>query len=789
MDTPLTELQSNVKKDPDLYKEIVLQHIEEYTQLITNFPENPSGPNERLGELIYFLSQISPFFVVELKHFPSQILTILDNYYVALHQEFRKTLFSSLIILRNREQIPAMSILPLCFKLFRCQDKGLRLQAFNFLISDIKKINKSSQNYKLNKQLQGFIFDMIKDSNVTAAKKSLHVVMTLYKKRVWKDSRTVNVIANACLLKEPKLVQIGCTFLLAADTDSFETDDEEDEEAPEKTIIGAKKSKGKINKREREIANYERKERRKERKIENKAPDFLTIDQINNPQGFVEEMFLNLQKTFSKAKYDLKIVMLQVIARIVGRHRLILLELYPYLQKILSPKSRRITHILIVCAEATHELVPPSDLQPLVKKLIDNFIGEQCAEETLILGLNTLREICKRQPLVVDADVLEYVAGFKNYRNKSVVVAACSIISLYKEIKPSLLKKKLRGNGEDQVGEFGEVKVFKRIPGIELLESQNDGKGLSTNQTVFLRQPIVKSDNLERLEKVLEKRKEKEDQNEEKNNQEEEEGSEEEGSEEEGSEEEGSEEEGSEEEESEEEESEEEGNEEERSEEEIEEEESQEEENEEEDSEEEEEGDEDSKNERDSEEIEEENSNSELTESENSGQESMSNEEDISPPEENTLLQGAQYLPQSNPQLPIECDRILTQKDFNRIKQLQREAEARRKHEQFVDDSESDSNPHDFLEDSDLETGQVSKQEKRKATIEEKLKRKYERKKKTGGKTHREHKKNKPALMVMKKKQSGIKEQLQQVRKKIRRSKQQLGKFSKRFSQTKKKAA
>ena len=184
MEKPLPELQGEVKKDPELYKETVIELIQEYSTFLSSFPETPSSSNSRLGELITFLSQISPYFLSELKNFPSQLLNILNNYYSALDSEFRMTLFSALILLRNREQIPAMSILPICFKLFRCQDKALRLLAFNFLIKDIKKINKHSQNYQINKQLQGFIYEMIEDTNITAAKKSLHVLMTLYKKRI-----------------------------------------------------------------------------------------------------------------------------------------------------------------------------------------------------------------------------------------------------------------------------------------------------------------------------------------------------------------------------------------------------------------------------------------------------------------------------------------------------------------------------------------------------------------------------------------------------------------------------
>ena len=49
---------------------------------------------------------------------------------------------------------------------------------------------------------------MLKDSNLLAAKKSLDVMVELYKKNVWKDAKTVNVVASACLSDLSKVLNI-----------------------------------------------------------------------------------------------------------------------------------------------------------------------------------------------------------------------------------------------------------------------------------------------------------------------------------------------------------------------------------------------------------------------------------------------------------------------------------------------------------------------------------------------------------------------------------------------------
>lgn len=70
------------------------------------------------------------------------------------------------------------------FQLFRCQDKSLRELLFGFIVSDIKNQNVRRRNVKMNKTIQNFMYAMLKDENDTAARKSLDVMVALYRKRV-----------------------------------------------------------------------------------------------------------------------------------------------------------------------------------------------------------------------------------------------------------------------------------------------------------------------------------------------------------------------------------------------------------------------------------------------------------------------------------------------------------------------------------------------------------------------------------------------------------------------------
>ena len=59
-------------------------------------------------------------------------------------------------------------------------------------------------------------------------------------------------------------------------------------------------------------------------------------------------------------------------------------------------------------------------------------------------SLNTVREVCTRCPLAMNADLLQDLAGYKSYRDKSVVMAARSLVQLFRSVRPELLSRKDR---------------------------------------------------------------------------------------------------------------------------------------------------------------------------------------------------------------------------------------------------------------------------------------------------------------------------------------------------------
>ena len=96
-------------------------------------------------------------------------------------------------------------------------------------------------------------------------------------------------------------------------------------------------------------------------------------------QAFAERLFARCSKT--PMKFESRLVVLQVISRAIGVHELQLENFYPYVQRYLRPSQRDVVAVLAVAVQASHKLVPPDVLRPLLKQLVDQFVHDKARPE------------------------------------------------------------------------------------------------------------------------------------------------------------------------------------------------------------------------------------------------------------------------------------------------------------------------------------------------------------------------------------------------------------------------
>lgn len=311
----LPQLQNLIKRDPESYKDNFLQQYRHYESVLEIFKLSPDKENKRLDELVMFLAQVAQCYPQELKTFPQQIVEILKTHSTNLDPDMRNTFCRALILLRNKQLVSALDLLELFFQLLNCQDKNLRTFLENHIVTDIKNMNAKHKDMKLNSTLQNFMFSQLKNAMPKAAKMSIDIMIELYKKNVWNDAKTVNVIATlGCFSKFLKVQVASLKFFLGHDKEEEEESGDSDNEPDIKSALMVNRVNKKTKKRQKQLDSA-KKLFVKAQKKKSKAPvfNFSAVHLIHNPQGMAENLFKQLQNT--NERFEVKLMHLDVISR------------------------------------------------------------------------------------------------------------------------------------------------------------------------------------------------------------------------------------------------------------------------------------------------------------------------------------------------------------------------------------------------------------------------------------------------------------------------------------------
>uniref|UniRef100_A0A3P8TIR5 Protein SDA1 n=1 Tax=Amphiprion percula TaxID=161767 RepID=A0A3P8TIR5_AMPPE len=460
-----------------------------------------------------FLAQVGHCYLQQLSTFPQELTELLLSYHTVIEPDLRMTFCKALILLRNKDLIDPSGLLELFFELLRCHDKLLRKTLYTHIVTDIKNINAKHKNNKVNtvstrvlcplslclsycvidqhslslffcftlQTLQNFMYTMLRDSNPIAAKISLDVMVELYKRNIWNDAKTVNVITTACFSKVTKILVGGLKFFLGKDEDEKnDSDSESENEGPSSRDLMVRYSTGKKttkNKKKMEKAMKVLKKHKKKKKAE--VFNFSAIHLIHDPQDFSEKLLKQLED--SKERFEVKIMMMELISRLVGIHELFLFNFYPFIQRFLQPHQREVTKILLCAAQASHQLVPPEIIEPVIMTIANNFVTDRNSGEVMTVGINAIKEVAGRCPLSINEDLLLDLAQYKTHKDKNVMMSARGLIQLFRNLNPQMLHKKDRGrpteaSAEAKIKDYGELEAKDYIPGAEVLEVEEEKK-------------------------------------------------------------------------------------------------------------------------------------------------------------------------------------------------------------------------------------------------------------------------------------------------------------------------
>lgn len=457
-----------------------------------------------IRDLIDFLAHVADCYPQDTAQFPQDLMHMLSTHHEELEPELREKVVGSLVLLRRKDVIDSPTFVKsstqctlnhvltqlLCRLLHALfpilvstQSKSLRTLLFQKILSDLRTSNANSTNHRLNRTIQTVLYNLL-TSDRTSSKGLWAVKFTreLWRRQIWTDSKAVEIMKEASLADNVKVIVGGVRFFLGGDKEREELEDESgDDEAVDMGRLKHqmainKKNKKKVRMMESAVATVKKKERKKNRPH---PLNFSAFHLLHDPQGFAEALFSkHLQNTRSKLNLEQKLLVLQLVSRLVGLHKLTVISLYSYFLKYLTPRQLSVTSFLASLAQATHNLVPPDILEPLVQKIANEFVSEAAAAEVASAGLNAIREICVRQPLAMNDTLLQDLVMYRKSKDKGVMMAAKGLLSLYREVGADMLKKRDRGkeaamglrSGQRKEQRFGE-EVVGEIEGLELLEN------------------------------------------------------------------------------------------------------------------------------------------------------------------------------------------------------------------------------------------------------------------------------------------------------------------------------
>ncbi|KAJ9150001.1 Protein sda1 [Pleurostoma richardsiae] len=486
LDADLASLQFKIRSDPRSYREEFEAQYSQYEVQRDIFLSDPSNVSSSVAQsyhdLVDFVAHVADCFPEQTQSFPDDLKDILTQHHAILDPNLREKLVGSLGLLRRKDLITSTYLLTSLFPiLVSTPSKSLRQTIYTRILSELRTANSKATNHPLNRTVQTVLYNLV-TSDRTSSKGiwAVRLVRELWRRQVWTDARPVEIMKEACLSDNEKVVVGGTRFFLGSDQEREELDDSSDEEGVDlkqvKHQVGINKKTRKAAKAyDKALSKVKKQERRKKQVV---SLNFSALHLLHDPQGTCEQLFQkHLQNARSRLSLEHKLLVLQFVTRLVGLQKLILIPLYSWFTRFLVPRQQSVTSFMASLAQATHDLVPPDALEPLVQKIANEFVSEAAAAEVASAGINAIREIAKRQPLAVSETLLQDLVQYRKSKDKGVMMAATGLLSLYREVGAEMLRKKDRGkdatiglrSGEQKQRKFGEQEVGG-IEGIELLE-------------------------------------------------------------------------------------------------------------------------------------------------------------------------------------------------------------------------------------------------------------------------------------------------------------------------------
>jgi protein SDA1 len=247
-------LQNLIRRDPPSYREEFIRQHGHYESQRAIFMSQPTTANtESFTELIGFMAAVASSYPDLTSTFADDLSQLLLKNHASLDADLRAKIVQSLVLLRNKDIITSSALLQTLFPVLTATtSKQLRGQIYKCVVSDLRNSNSKVKNHKLNKTVQAVLFELVEagkeDATSTSGLWAVKLTRELWKRGVWDDARTVEIMKEASLSANQKVMSGGIRFFLGVDQEKAEFEEESEDEGPDLTRV---KHQIQINKKKR----------------------------------------------------------------------------------------------------------------------------------------------------------------------------------------------------------------------------------------------------------------------------------------------------------------------------------------------------------------------------------------------------------------------------------------------------------------------------------------------------------------------------------------------------------
>lgn len=219
----------------------------------------------------------------------------------------------------------------------------------------------------------------------------------------------------------------------------------------------------------------------KKRQAPPPPPGAAALRLLYNPNAFATQLLAKFRPGHSGViKWELRVMIFEVVARCMAVHKLVVERFFTMMESYMQPHQTDIVRLMAAAVQGVNELTSPDLLQSLLRVIADRFVNDHSRPEVMAAGLNTIRAISERNPHGMERDLLQDLVQYRKFKDKSVTVAARSLVSTFRALAPDLLARKDRGKIGAQLSslQYGAASIPTGVPGAELLAAS----GLAGNR-------------------------------------------------------------------------------------------------------------------------------------------------------------------------------------------------------------------------------------------------------------------------------------------------------------------